>query len=58
MGANSLAGFMGAGLEDGRYGVCIADGTQVVFAGGLRRKKKRIKLRSTHLHLVYLNGKC
>lgn len=32
----SLARLVGAGSEDGRDGVCIADGAQVFLAGGLR----------------------
>lgn len=31
----SLARFVGAGPEDGRDGVCVADGAQVFLAGGL-----------------------
>lgn len=31
----SLAGLVGAGPEDGRDGVCVADGAQVLLAGGL-----------------------
>lgn len=41
---NSLAGFVGAGLEDGRYGVCIADWAKIVLAGRLWKRKIEIKL--------------
>lgn len=33
-----LAGFVRAGLEDGRDGVSIADGAEVFFTGGLQEK--------------------
>lgn len=36
---NSLAGLVGAGLEDGRDGMCIADGAQVLFAGRLGKRE-------------------
>lgn len=32
----SLARLVGAGSEDGRDGMCVADGAQVFLAGGLR----------------------
>ncbi len=36
---DSLAGLVGAGLEDGRDGVSVADGAEVFFTGWLRQKE-------------------
>lgn len=37
---DSLAGLVGAGLEDGRDGVSVADGAEVFFTGRLQQTKK------------------
>lgn len=37
---DSLAGFVRAGLEDGRDGVSITDSTQVVLTGGLKTRRE------------------
>lgn len=39
---DSLAGLVGAGLEDGRDGVSVADGAEVFFAGRLRHRERKL----------------
>lgn len=43
---DSLAGLVGAGLEDGRDGVSVADGAEVFFTGRLRDSNKTGGFRS------------